>query len=50
MSDYVMAVLGAGLTLQHLSERSATEELAARVPRAARYVGWPLLLTIQASP
>lgn len=50
MSDYVMAALRAGLTIMHLGEHSATEELATRVPRAARYVGWPLLFTIQARP
>jgi len=50
MSDYVMAALRAELTIQHLGEYSATEELAARVPRAARYVGWPLLLAMQARP
>jgi malonyl-CoA O-methyltransferase len=50
MSDYVMAALRAGLKLEHLGEHAATEELAARVPRAARYVGWPLLFAICARP
>src|SRR5436190_8830627 len=41
VSDYVMGVLGAGLSLQYLGERSGTD---------ARYDGWPLLLTISARP
>lgn len=50
VSDYVMAAMRAGLRLEELCERAATEELVARVPGAAAYLGWPLLLAIQATP
>ena len=41
ISDYVMGMLGAGMSLQDLGERSGTE---------GPFLGWPLLLTIRASP
>jgi len=44
ISDYVMGALGAGLTIRSMSEHAYDEALAARSPRAARYVGWPMLL------
>jgi malonyl-CoA O-methyltransferase len=50
MSDYVMAAVRAGFTIDHVGESSPTEALAARVPRAARYVGWPLLLAFKLLP
>jgi malonyl-CoA O-methyltransferase len=46
LSDYVMAALAAGARIEALSEHAADEAFAQRVPRAARYVGWPLLLMI----
>jgi malonyl-CoA O-methyltransferase len=46
LSDYVMAALAAGARIEALSEHAADEALAQRVPRAARYIGWPLLLMI----
>lgn len=42
--DYVMAALRAGLVIDHLSEHSVDEGLAARSPRASKYLHWPLLL------
>jgi malonyl-CoA O-methyltransferase len=42
--DYVMAVERAGLRFRELSEHAVGSELAERNPRAARYLGWPMLL------
>jgi hypothetical protein len=50
LSDYVMAALGAGLRIGDLCEHVADDALAARVPRAARYVGWPLLFMMVLRP
>lgn len=50
ISDYVMAATRADLRLEHLGEHVVDEALAARAPRAARYVGWPLLLMIKLRP
>jgi malonyl-CoA O-methyltransferase len=47
ISDYIMAAVGAGWTLDHLSEHAADEALAARFPRARRYIGWPMLLIMR---
>ncbi len=50
ISDYVMGALGAGLHIQHMSEHVAGRDLAARCPRAEKYVGWPMLLLMQLRP
>ena len=50
LSDYVMAAQDAGLRVVALSEHAADETLAARVPRAAKYVGWPMLLVMTLTP
>jgi malonyl-CoA O-methyltransferase len=50
LSDYVMAAVRAGLALDHLSEHAVDEELAARVERARKYVGWPLLFLMRLTP
>jgi malonyl-CoA O-methyltransferase len=47
ISDYVMATVHAGLQLEHLSEHSVDSQLAASSPRAAKYLGWPLLLLMR---
>ena len=47
VSDYVMAALGAGLRLTHLSEHAVDADLAARSPRAVKHLGWPLLLLMR---
>lgn len=47
ISDYVMASLAAGWTLQHLSEHAVNQDLSERMPRAAKYLGWPLLLMMR---
>jgi SAM-dependent methyltransferase len=50
ISDYVLAAVTAGLSIRNLVERAPDEALAARVPRAARYVGWPLLFVMVLAP
>lgn len=47
---YVMAALRADWRIDHLSEHSVDQELASRSPRAAKYLGWPMLLTLRARP
>jgi len=49
-SDYVMAVLRAGLDFDHLSEHAVDDELAARSERARKYLGWPLLFLMRLVP
>ncbi len=49
VSDYVMAALSAGLTIEHLGEHALDEALAAEHPRGARYAGWPMLLLMKLS-
>lgn len=44
VSAFVMAALRAGLALEDLSEHAPTVETAAQYPRAAKYVGWPMLV------
>ena len=50
ISDYVMAAVRSGLRIHDLSEHAADDALAARVPRAAKYVGWPLLFVMTLAP
>lgn len=45
--DYVTAILSAGLTIERIVERKADAALAAEVPRAEKYIGWPLLLAMR---
>jgi malonyl-CoA O-methyltransferase len=47
ISDYVMAAVQAGLHWEYLSEHSVDTQLAASSPRAAKYLGWPLLLLMR---
>lgn len=46
-ADYVMAVLNAGLVIEEIVERKADEALAKQTPRAAKYLGWPMLLAMR---
>ncbi len=46
LSDYVMGALNANLRIVSLVERSPDEALAGRVPRAAKYIGWPMLFVM----
>lgn len=50
ISDYVMATVGAGFILDHLSEHAVDEELANRLERARKYLGWPMLLLMRLVP
>lgn len=50
VSDYVNAIVASGLAIEHMSEQAADEALAARAPRAAKYVGWPMLLLLRLRP
>jgi len=50
ISDYLMAAIGAGLRLDHVSEHAVDAALAARSPRATKYVGWPMLLLMRLAP
>ena len=50
LSDYMMAALDSGACVMALSEHAADAALAARVPRASRYVGWPLLFVMVLAP
>ena len=45
-TDYLRASLEAGLSLEHASEHVVDDALAARSPRAKKYLGWPLLLLL----
>jgi ubiquinone/menaquinone biosynthesis C-methylase UbiE len=47
ISDYLMAAMRAGLKLEHISEHAVDAALAARSPRAAKYLDWPLLLLMR---
>lgn len=47
ISDYVMAAVGAGLTIEHMSEHAVDAALVERSPRAGKYLGWPLLLMMR---
>jgi ubiquinone/menaquinone biosynthesis C-methylase UbiE len=49
MADYVMAAQRAGLHFDELGEWICDKTLEASVPRAARYAGWPMLLTMRLS-
>jgi ubiquinone/menaquinone biosynthesis C-methylase UbiE len=50
ISNYVMAASRAGLRFDHLSEHAVDEALAARLERARRYIGWPMLLMMRLQP
>jgi malonyl-CoA O-methyltransferase len=50
LSDYVIAAVRAGLLPDHLSEHAVDDELAARSPRASKYLGWPLLFLMRLRP
>lgn len=44
VSEAVMAALEAGFTLEKVSEHSPSPRFAEQFPRAAKYVGWPMLV------
>jgi malonyl-CoA O-methyltransferase len=50
ISDYVMAAVGAGLAIERIAEFSVDEALVGQSPRAAKHLGWPLLLLMTFRP
>ncbi len=46
VAAFVMAAVRAGFRLADVSEHAPDEALAARCPRAAKYVGWPMLVVL----
>ncbi len=49
VSSYVMAALGAGLRVERVEEHKGDGALADRWPRAAKYLGWPMLFAMRAA-
>lgn len=47
--DYVMAIVRAGLLITEMSEHVMTAEIVAQIPRAERYLGWPMVLMFRLS-
>jgi malonyl-CoA O-methyltransferase len=47
IGDFVMAAVRAGFTLEDVVERAPDAEFAARLPRAEKYVGWPMLVVLK---
>lgn len=50
ISDYVMAAVRAGLSIDHISEHAIDPATAARSPRAEKYLGWPILFLMRLRP
>src|SRR5262249_20434979 len=46
VGSLAMAALGAGFELEAIREITPGEELAEQFPRAAKYVGWPMLVVM----
>ena len=47
LSDYVMAAIRSDLRLEQVSEHRVDDALVARSARAAKYLGWPMLLLMK---
>jgi malonyl-CoA O-methyltransferase len=43
---FVMAAVRAGFALSDIAEVAPNETFAARFPRAARFIGWPMLVVL----
>jgi hypothetical protein len=50
IADYVNAAVGGDLRILQVGERAVDEELAHRVPRAQKYLGWPMLFWMELAP
>jgi malonyl-CoA O-methyltransferase len=50
LSDYINAAFRARLTIDHLSEHMIDESIVKISPRAAPYLGWPMLLMMRLAP
>ena len=44
ISEYVMAALASGWEIEHLSEHAVDDTLARAMPKAEKYIGWPMLV------
>jgi ubiquinone/menaquinone biosynthesis C-methylase UbiE len=47
LADFVMAAVRAGLALENVSEHAPDAAFAVRYPRAAKYIGWPMLVVLK---
>ena len=47
LGAFVMAAVGAGFRLEGIDERAPDASFALRYPRAAKYVGWPMLAVLR---
>ncbi len=47
LGDIVMAAVRAGFVLENIGEHSPDAAFVTRYPRAAKYVGWPMLLVLR---
>ena len=50
IADYINAAIGAGLRILEVGEHAVDDELARRVPRAQKYLGWPMLFWLELEP
>ena len=50
IADYVNAAVASGLRIRQVGEHAVDEELARRVPRAQKYLGWPMLFWMELAP
>lgn len=50
IADYVNGAVGGGLRILQVGEHSVSEEFARRVPRAQKYLGWPMLWWMELAP
>ena len=49
ISAFVMAAVRAGFRLENIEEFAPDADFAVRYPRAAKYVGWPMLVVLRLS-
>lgn len=47
LSDYIRAAVANDLAIAHISEHAVDAELARALPRAEKYLGWPMLLMLK---
>jgi malonyl-CoA O-methyltransferase len=47
LGDLVMAAVRAGFAVEGIEERAADADFAAEYPRAAKYVGWPMVVVLR---
>ncbi|RPI28377.1 MAG: class I SAM-dependent methyltransferase [Acidobacteria bacterium] len=47
ISDFVMAALAVGFSLEYIGEDAPDDDFGERFPRAKKYVGWPMLVILR---